>query len=464
MQDGRDFHILIDCGTLSSTDYLSTAIENLKPLLPLIEGKRRIDLLVVTHEHKDHMTGFGMKLWDGFSFGAIWMNAAMDPKHPEAEKAKKLHGFAADAMAQALRLNLALGPELMELANAMALNKDAMTTLRETLPKASKIKPTYVHADSSKADLALPLNGANISVLGPERDIDFYYLGDEGDPSLRRALGFIESGLPPVSAAVPEPAGGRDARRISIPPTSASCARACCRRRSPSPISTARSATTPASCCCIEWKGKRLLFVGDAEWDGGFKKGKGNCAWNVMWNLRKKQLNGPLAFLKIGHHGSVNATPVGTDVRGQQGRAAGHSRCDPSRSFESQGQGGRLDASGQLSNDPADRPSRRDRKAGIQHEELRRGVQEGRPKNVDRAEVRRVREASRSPSRSRFAPISSACSTPKGSLMWRSIREGRTPWCGYILLTTPQLPKIAPSLLVIAKSRCWKNVEMRWRR
>jgi hypothetical protein len=206
-EEGRDFHILIDCGTLSSTDYLSAAVENLKTLLPLIKGKRRIDLLVVTHEHKDHMTGFGMDLGDDISFGAIWMNAAMDPSHPEAKKAKKakkLHSFAAGAMAQALRLNLALGPALTELANVMALNADAMRTLRVTLPKASGIKPTYVHADSSKADLSLPLKSATISVLGPERDIDFYYLGDEGDPSLRHALAFIDSGPPPVEAAVPE--------------------------------------------------------------------------------------------------------------------------------------------------------------------------------------------------------------------------------------------------------------------
>jgi hypothetical protein len=62
----------------------------------------------------------------------------------------------------------------------------------------------------------------------------------------------------------------------------------------------------------LEWKGKRLLFVGDAEWDGGYKEGtKANCSWNVMWNLRKTKLDGPLAFYKIGHHGSVNATPWG---------------------------------------------------------------------------------------------------------------------------------------------------------
>ena len=66
--------------------------------------------------------------------------------HPEAKRAKKLHAFAPGAMAEALRLNLALGPDLMELANAMALNAGAMTNLRETLPKASKIKPTFVRS------------------------------------------------------------------------------------------------------------------------------------------------------------------------------------------------------------------------------------------------------------------------------------------------------------------------------
>ena len=125
-KSGRDFHILIDCGTLSSTDYLSVAIANLKTMLPQIDGKRHVDLLVVTHEHKDHMTGFGLDLWGGLSFGAIWMSAAMDLNHPEAKRAKKLHSFAANAMEQALRLNLALSPPLMELAASLALNKNAM--------------------------------------------------------------------------------------------------------------------------------------------------------------------------------------------------------------------------------------------------------------------------------------------------------------------------------------------------
>ncbi len=313
---GRDFHILVDCGTLSSTDLLADAIDHLKSLLPKIDGKFRVDLLVVSHEHKDHMTAFGMDLWDELSFGAIWMSAAMDLNHPEAKRAKKLHAFAAGAMAEALRLNLALGPELMELASAMALNAGAMTNLRETLPKKSKIKPTYVHAKSSKEDLALPLKGASISVLGPERDIDFYYLGKEGDPKLRRLMGLIDTGLPEVSEAVPETV----AMPTNLDPADF-------RQLRSRMLSTALAFADLDGKVCnntsvvllIEWKGKRLLFVGDAEWDGGYKEGKGNCAWNVMWNLRKKQINGPLAFYKIGHHGSVNATPWGLTDAAKKG-------------------------------------------------------------------------------------------------------------------------------------------------
>ena len=318
-KDGRDFHILIDCGTLSSTEYLSNAITCLKPLLPTIDGKRHVDLLVVTHEHKDHMTGFGMKLWSELSFGAIWMSAAMDLKHPEAKRATKLHGFAAGAMERAVRLNMALGPPLMDLAAAMALNTAAMTTLRDTLPKANKIKPVYVHAKSTKKDLALPLKGADIHVLGPEKDIDFYYLGEPGDPSLRRLLGFIDAGLPDPEAAVPAPAA------VPVP---ANIDPADFRQLRSRMLSTALAFANLSGKVCnntsavllIEWKGKRLLFVGDTEWDNAYKEGKkANCSWNVMWNLRKKQLEGPLAFYKIGHHGSVNATPWGQTPAASKG-------------------------------------------------------------------------------------------------------------------------------------------------
>ena len=59
----------------------------------------------------------------------------------------------------------------------------------------------------------------------------------------------------------------------------------------------------------IEWRGRRLLFVGDAEWNSVYREKKKNFAWNTAWTLRKKDLDKPVDFLKIGHHGSMNSTP-----------------------------------------------------------------------------------------------------------------------------------------------------------
>ncbi|QEN88671.1 metallohydrolase [Labrys sp. KNU-23] len=307
-ESGRDFHILIDCGSLSASKLLSQAMERLKPCLPQIDGKRRIDLLVVTHEHKDHMTGFGLKIWDDFSFGAIWMSAAMDLDHPESQRAAKLHSLATKAMERALALNLALSPPLRELANAMALNKDAMATLRATLPKASNITPVYVHAASTEAELSLPIREASLSILGPEKDIDHYYLGKPGDPSLRSTMALVDSGTMDAAALVPAP---------DDVPLPANLDPADFRKLRSRMVSSALAFADLDGKVCnntsvvllIEWRSKRLLFVGDAEWDQGYRQDRPNCSWNVMWNRQGKHLNAPLAFLKIGHHGSVNATP-----------------------------------------------------------------------------------------------------------------------------------------------------------
>ena len=175
---------------------------------------------------------------------------------------------------EALRLNLALGPQLMELADAMALNKDAMTTLRETLPKASKIKPTYVHADSNKTGPRPAAQGRNRQRARP-RTRHRLLLSGRGRRSRRCAvlLGFIDTGLPPVSAAVP------DAAAVPTPRTSIPADFRQLRSRM---LSTALAFADLDGKVCnntsvvllIEWKGKRLLFVGDAEWDGASRRAR----------------------------------------------------------------------------------------------------------------------------------------------------------------------------------------------
>ncbi|MFG1420300.1 MBL fold metallo-hydrolase [Roseixanthobacter liquoris] len=306
-----DFHMLIDCGSWSGGRFLEAALKDLATLLPdTAGGKKRLDLLVITHEHKDHIAGCDPKLFAPFKIGAIWMNAAMDPDHPQAKGTQKLHAVALAAMRGLTASGLALSPQVQDLADMFGIDNDgAMAALREGLPKANAITPRYVEAGKTNADYGLPLTGAAIHVLGPEADIDRFYLGKTAPAahafSALSASGALDAPAPsPPSAdapsALPANIAAADFRQLRSRMLSSALAFAAL---------SSKVTNNSSVVLLVEWRGKRLLFVGDAEWDEPYKEGKSNGAWNVMWNQRRQQLGGALDFLKIGHHGSENATP-----------------------------------------------------------------------------------------------------------------------------------------------------------
>jgi beta-lactamase superfamily II metal-dependent hydrolase len=301
----EDFHMLIDCGSKGSPEPLAGAIKHLVDMLPDAGGgKKRIDLLVATHEHEDHIKGMDPKVFQDIKIDNIWMNVAMNEDHPQAGKSHKLRGFAMTAMRGLAEQNLALSPELQEMVAMYGIANDgAMQALRTRLPDANGIKAQYVHAGMTNTDLEIELLGARITVVGPENDIDHFYLGAEADETLRGLSGataeFHERAAPAANA-VPVNISGADFRRLQSRMLSNALAFA---------DLDGKVTNNTSVVLLIEWQGKRLLFVGDAEWDKKFKEGKSNGAWNTMWNKRKELLNKPLDFLKIGHHGSENATP-----------------------------------------------------------------------------------------------------------------------------------------------------------
>ncbi len=320
----KDVHILIDCGNkFSELELLGQHIEQLKEELPDAgSGKKRLDLLVVTHPHEDHHKGFEEQFFNDLKIERIWLSPAYDRLNPNAQGFHALQDAAQRAL-QSLSA-VAMGDMKAEVEELLSLSKsEAIEMLTGTLPQANGIQPQYVSADTPPDQLDIFDDPAiSLKVLGPMGDIDAYYLGGDGlqiSGSELTSQGLADEYaalfLPPETEEIQFPknisAQDFDLLRGRVHPYALAAAE------------IAGHATNNLSVVLLlEWHGRRLLFPGDAEWKKAFKgevkASRSNGSWNVMWKERKDELSQPLDFLKIGHHGSENATPW-TPKKSKQG-------------------------------------------------------------------------------------------------------------------------------------------------
>lgn len=333
--DGDDaFHMLIDCG---SREAVGTRVEgvvgHVKSMLPEVPGtdplERRLDLLVVTHDHDDHYKGFNPDWWEDVQIGRIWLSAFLKTDHPQAEAGHKLSALAAASARSLVGRGLTLSPAAQAVLRNSIGNAGARTALRNTLPAWNGITPLYVSRDvARKLDAAereehgvrykqrttcfegFDEETTRIRILAPEWDIDRRYLGEApescgyGAPmSLRRSARLVDR----IGK------GSGPAQPVNVSPRDFRCLRDRLRLSAFAFGDEDGDVKNNTSVVLLlEWRGRRLLFPGDAEWERTEpEEGVRNGSWEVMIEEDKKygHLRQPLDFLKVSHHGSANGTP-----------------------------------------------------------------------------------------------------------------------------------------------------------
>jgi hypothetical protein len=211
-------HVLIDCGTLGSSSgiRLGNVVNDIAQA-----SAGRLHLLVVTHEHKDHVSGFNtarQAFDDDFTVERVWVAWTENPGDELARSIAKHEGDlvaalqlagdvllanqAAPAESQALRQS---ARELREVLNFVGevppgdapLGADFAKTVHEAMSYATRRAggpPDYLRPGQVIEPAWLP--GVRFYVLGPPRDpAALRRLGDHNSPELYRLAELLGADL-----------------------------------------------------------------------------------------------------------------------------------------------------------------------------------------------------------------------------------------------------------------------------
>ena len=363
----RDVHVLIDCGIVLGTSEPGTVMTKVAQDIKKVT-KGHVDLLVITHEHWDHLSGFdpaqAQAVFDDIQIGTFWLAWTEDEKNPlanhlrtEREKKKKAAQAAKEASEkrgldkQAARMAGVLGffgaaaaGAGDEEADGGGGTKGALDYLKEKCP------PTIL--ETGGKPVSIPgVNGVRAYVLGPPMDGDAmkktnpskgegYALGGEAigltdaflaafDPTDEFAQPFAKSfrtplselrSRPPAMQPPLQPAGVNETNPSGIDGyflkenqwRNIDDEWLGLGERLALQLDNATNNTSLVLAFEFEDSKDVLLFVGDAQ--AGNWRSWDTCEWTVKdqdgdnRKVTAADLLQRTVFYKVGHHGSHNAT------------------------------------------------------------------------------------------------------------------------------------------------------------
>ena len=330
-------HILIDCGVhAGDIKSMKACVQDL-----VQETGRKLALVIATHYHADHLSGFATNFdeFAQFEVGMVWITNRLDPNREDAAK------FKAQIRSLASQLELRLGARkdqagkeaLFKVQDALGAkgkeggNEKALRLLTEGFKNKPPVR--YYQAGEDP-ELPRSLKGAiTAELLGPaplDSGKEFASSDNKKEQYLAAAA---EGGLPPSDALLPFekdwPASATDYPTVAFreyrtekqidlkKPGSAKALEQLLHSAQPDVLFAVADAVdgtlnNQSLVVLFTCKGKKLLFVGDAQWGNWsyWLYGKKVTGKDPGISETAKGILGSIDFYKVGHHGSTNANPI----------------------------------------------------------------------------------------------------------------------------------------------------------
>ncbi|MDX0140806.1 hypothetical protein GOC46_28885 [Sinorhizobium meliloti] len=178
--DGSDFFMLIDCGIHSSVKGGSQKVDEV--VADIASVTKRLDVLVITHEHIDHLSGF-LSAADKFkqlTIGEVWMGWTENPRDAQARKLDEFKDQGLGILSEAARKLDSVKTLNAHLANVrdgleailgfnFGVKGERVRAARDAAAALATKGIRYLEPSSGVLSLE-GVDGLRIYVLGPPRD------------------------------------------------------------------------------------------------------------------------------------------------------------------------------------------------------------------------------------------------------------------------------------------------------
>ena len=329
-------HILIDCGVFKGDlGTMADCVQNLAT-----ETDRKLALVIATHFHADHLSGFASNFdeFAKFDVGAVWLPNRLDPKRDNAMKLKEHINKVANQLQMRLgaRTDAAGVQALHKVQDALGVGEGKNDKALRLLTEGFKNKPPVFYYEAGDTpNLPKELEGAiTAELLGPaplSTEGEFstaenkqqQYLGEVAENGIPFSGGLkpFEKEWPAAAADYPEAAFDSyrtpeqvKNREHGLPEQMEKVLH----DAQPDVLLGLADAidgtlNNQSLVVLFTCQGKKLLFVGDAQWGNWSywlygKKTTGKTVPSIT--ERAKDILGSIDFYKVGHHGSTNANPI----------------------------------------------------------------------------------------------------------------------------------------------------------